>query len=165
MTTSLKTIDETVPFLFYPNEPLTPGVGMWFNWYSIRLACCWRRFESLLWQGIFLPESTFSEDPLTVSVHPCVQSHAFTSVHMLKMPLSMSLRVWWIMETLKHPACTVGWVVPLCCSWLSTGKATRISHGRNPFGTIQLLKKNFLKKATKSHPSFQTTLCWILRVS
>ena len=32
------------------------------------------------------------------------------------------VRVRWIMQTLKHPACTVGWVAPLCCSWLSLGK-------------------------------------------
>ena len=34
----------------------------------------------------------------------------------------------------KDPACTLisqGWVARLCCSWLSLGKATRISHGRN----------------------------------
>ena len=42
------------------------------------------------------------------------------------------VRVRWIMETMKHPACTVGWVARLCRSWLSTGKATRISYGRNP---------------------------------
>ena len=29
------------------------------------------------------------------------------------------VRVRWIMETLKHPACTVGWVARLCRSWLS----------------------------------------------
>ena len=51
------------------------------------------------------------------------------------------VRVRWIMETLKHPACTVGWVARFCHSWLSPGKATRISHGRNPIGTIQLLQK------------------------
>ena len=45
------------------------------------------------------------------------------------------VRGWWIMESLKCPACTVGWVAQLCRSWLSLGKATRISHGRNPIGT------------------------------
>ena len=44
----------------------------------------------------------------------------------------------WIMETLKHPAYTIGWVAGLCQSWQSPGTATRISHGRNPIGTIQL---------------------------
>ena len=48
------------------------------------------------------------------------------------------VRVRWIIETLKHPACTPGWGAHLYRSWLSPGKATRISHGRNPIGTIQL---------------------------
>ena len=48
------------------------------------------------------------------------------------------VRVLWIMETLKHPACTVGWVAWHCCSWLSLGKATWISHWRNPIWTVQL---------------------------
>ena len=34
------------------------------------------------------------------------------------------VRVWSITETLKHPACTVGWVAQLCHSWLSLEKAT-----------------------------------------
>ena len=36
------------------------------------------------------------------------------------------VRVRGIMETLKHPACAVGWVERLCRGWLSSGKATRI---------------------------------------
>ena len=59
----------------------------------------------------------------------------FICVH-AKDPI-VHVRVQWIMETLKHPACIIGWVVHLCHSWLSPGKATRISQGRNPFGTIQ----------------------------
>ena len=51
-------------------------------------------------------------------------------------------RVRWIMETLKHPAPLVGWVARLCRRWLSPMKATRIFHGRNPKGTMQLLKKS-----------------------
>ena len=39
------------------------------------------------------------------------------------------VRVRWIMDTLK-----------VCHSWLSPRKETRISHGRNPIGTIQLSK-------------------------
>ena len=59
------------------------------------------------------------------------------------------VRVRWIMKTLKHPACTVGWEARLCHSWLSPGKTTRISHGRNSIGTIQLskvIKKIYLYK-------------------
>ena len=58
----------------------------------------------------------------------------------VKVPV-IHVRVRWIMETLKHSACTLLWVARHCRSWLSPGKATRISHGRNPIGTIQLLKK------------------------
>ena len=42
-----------------------------------------RQFNSLVWQGIFLPESTFSADSLTVSVHQYVQSHKLISVRTL----------------------------------------------------------------------------------
>ena len=52
--------------------------------------------------------------------------------------LVVHVKVRWILETLKHPACTVGWVARLRRSWLSLRKATQISHGRNPNGTIQL---------------------------
>ena len=45
-----------------------------------------------------------------------------------------------VQQQLKRPVCTVGWVARLCRSWLFPGKATRISHGRNPIGTIQLYK-------------------------
>ena len=44
------------------------------------------RFESPVREGIFLPESTFSADSLTVFVHLHVQSHAPTSVRTLKIP-------------------------------------------------------------------------------
>ena len=37
--------------------------------------------------------------------------------------LEVRVRVRWIMETLEHPACTVGWVAQLCRSWFSPGKA------------------------------------------
>ena len=60
----------------------------------------------------------------------------YICVH-VKKPL-VQVRVRWIMEILKHTACTLGWAARLCRSWLSPGKATRISQGRNPIGTIQL---------------------------
>ena len=37
-------------------------------------------------QGIFLPESTFSADSLTVFAHSRAKSHVFTSVRTLKIP-------------------------------------------------------------------------------
>ena len=51
---------------------------------SVGLAHSWRRFVSPVRQGIFLPESTFSADSLTVSLHPCVQSHTLTAVCTLR---------------------------------------------------------------------------------
>ena len=56
------------------------------------------------------------------------------------------IRVSWIMETPKHPACTLGWAVQLCGRLLSLWNATWISHERNPSWTIQLLKINNNKK-------------------
>ena len=53
----------------------------------------------------------------------------------------VNVRVRLIVETLKHLACTVGWVARLYRSWLSPEKATRIPRGRNPKSTIQLFKK------------------------
>ena len=51
----------------------------------------------LLWQGIFLPESTIRADSFTASVHPRVQSHACTSVRLLKILQVVHVtRVWWI---------------------------------------------------------------------
>ena len=58
------------------------------------------------------------------------------------------------METQKHPARTLGWVVRICRSGLSPGKATSISLGRNPIGTIQLYKVKVKLKTT--HESSQT---------
>ena len=69
------------------------------------------RFDSPVQQGIFLPVSTFSADSYGVCTPPCATACINICVH-VKDPV-VSVRVWWIMETLKHPACTVGWVVRL----------------------------------------------------
>ena len=88
-------------------------------------------------QGIFLPESTFSADCLTcVSTPPCAIACINICAHVKNSVVYVRVR--WIKETLKRPACIVGLVARLCRSWLSPGKATRIFHGRNPIGTIQL---------------------------
>ena len=75
---------------------------------------------------------------LSYGVHtsPCAIACVNICVH-IKDPV-VHVRVLWITETVKHPACTVGWVALLCCSWLTLGKATPISDGRNPNETIQL---------------------------
>ena len=71
-----------------------------------------------------------------VSGHPRVQLYLLNICAHANDP-TVLVRVRWIIKTLKHPACTVGWLVWLS-HWLSLGKATWISHGRNPIGTIQL---------------------------
>ena len=60
------------------------------------------------------------------------------------------------METLKHPACTVGWVARLCRSWLSPGKAKpEFPIGEIPLGQYCCKKKKkYLKKKVKWCVSF-----------
>ena len=71
----------------------------------------------------------FSQCRLSYGVRtpPCAVACTYICTH-VKNPVVHG-RVRWIMETLKHLTCTIGWVVRLCRSWLSPGKATRISHG------------------------------------
>ena len=58
---------------------------------------------------------------LRVSVTPCAIACINICAH-VKDPVA-HVRVRWIMETLKHSACTEGWVARLCCSCLSPGKS------------------------------------------
>ena len=71
-----------------------------------------------------------------VCTPPCAIACIYICAH-VKDPV-VHVRVRWVMETLKHPAYILGWVVRLCRGRLFPGKVTRISHGRNPIGTIQL---------------------------
>ena len=99
-------------------------------------------------RDFFLPESTFQcRLSYGVCTSPCANTCINICAH-VKDPVVV-VRVWWFMETLTHPACTVGWVAQLRRSWLSPGYATRISHGRNPIGTIQLWKVLKKKKTTQ----------------
>ena len=52
------------------------------------------------------------------------------------------VRVRWIMETLKYPACTVRWVARPCRSWLSPGKGTRISQWEKSQWDNTVVKRN-----------------------
>ena len=70
---------------------------------------------------------------------PCAIACIYICANVTDPVVYVRVRGRWIMETtLKHPPCIVGRVARLCCSWLSPGKAIRISHRRNPIGTIQL---------------------------
>ena len=101
--------------LTLPTQVRFPGAARFFFYPTVNLQC-------RLFYGVRTP--------------PCAIACIYICAH-VKDPV-VYVRDRWIVETLKHPACTVGWVARLCCSWLSPGKATRISHGRNPIGTIQL---------------------------
>ena len=73
-----------------------------------------------------------------VRTPPCAIECIYICAH-VKDPL-VCVRVRWTMETLKHPACTLGCVARFCRNWLSPGKTTRSFYGRNAIGTIQLSK-------------------------
>ena len=108
------------------------SVGRASNWHNADTG-------SIPWCGKeFFSQRQLSVQTLFCSVRTplCAVACINICVH-VKDPV-VHVWVWWIMETLKHPACTVGWVAWLCRSWLSPGKATWISHEKNPIGTIQL---------------------------
>ena len=68
------------------------------------------------------------------------------------------------METLKHPACTVGWVVRLSCSWLSLGEGTpnflwEKSHLDNTDTVCKKEKKRKKEKELKTGEEFDANDC------
>ena len=73
-----------------------------------------------------------------VRTSPCTIACIYICAH-VKDPV-VHVRVRWIMDTLKQPACTLGCVAQLRRSWLFPGKATRISHGEIPFGQYSCKK-------------------------
>ena len=64
-----------------------------------------------------------------VCAPPCATACINICVH-IKDPV-VHVRVRWIMETLKHPACTVGWVAQLS---FSRGKQPKFSMAEIPMG-------------------------------
>ena len=148
------------------------------SWKSVGQARHGRWFDFLVQLRFFPPRVNFQcrflcvsasppSPPPTPAPHPThTHTHTHTPCRIACIYIcahvtdpKVHIRVRWIMETLKHPACTVGWVARLCRSWLSPGKATRISHGRNPNGTMQSLQKKEKKKGshTKQQAYFALT--------
>ena len=68
---------------------------------------------------------------------PCAIAYIYICAH-VKDPV-VHVRVRWITFTLKHQACTIGWVARLCRSWLSSGKATGLPVGEIPLGQYSSL--------------------------
>ena len=78
-------------------------------------------------KGFFSQSRLSVQTLLHVSVHPPCAIACFKICAHIKDTI-VHVRVWWITQTLKHPACTEGWATLLCHRWLSPGKATRMSH-------------------------------------
>ena len=81
---------------FSPNQIVSMSEEEWLA----RQAQYWCRFESPVWQGIFLLESTSSADSLVASVQPLcaitsINVCASTSVRVLKIPNTASYTTVW----------------------------------------------------------------------
>ena len=99
-----------------------------------------RKFDSAVRKVFFSPRINF-RCRLSYGVRKpkCAIAYMNMCAHAEEPAVHVTVRG--IMKTLKHSTRTVGWVARLCRSWLSPGKATRISYWRNHNGTIQLLNK------------------------
>ena len=108
--------------------------------------CCFRHRQKMARD--FSPRVNF-QPRLSYGVHtpPCATG-CINICTQVAAPV-LRVRVRWIMETLKHPARTVGWVTRLCRSWLSPGKAIRFPMGKNPLGQYSCKKKKYLKNGLR----------------
>ena len=99
-----------------------------------------------MWQGIFLQSELSCRFPYGVRIPPCAVACTYICTH-VKNPVVHG-RVRWIMETLKHLARTVGWVVRLCRSWLF-----RESNPNSPWKESQwantVINKNMLQRKAR----------------
>ena len=112
---------------------------MGFGWGCSSVGRAWDQHAadagSIPWcsKGFFSQSQLSVQTLLRVSIYPpCATACINICAHIKD--LLVHVRVWWIMETLKHPACTVGWVAQLCCSWLSLEKQPEFPTGEIPFG-------------------------------
>ena len=95
---------------------------------------------------VFLPESTLSADSLTCVRTPPYAIACIVNIfsHVKDPVVHVSVR--WIMETLKHPACTLGWVSrsrDSVAAGFPCGKQSEF-----PMGEIQTGQYSRLKKKT-----------------
>ena len=74
-----------------------------------------------------------------VRTSPCAIARIYICAHVKDSVVHVRVR--WIMKTLKHPACTVGWVVRLCRSWLSRGRQSEFPMGEIPLEQYSCKKK------------------------
>ena len=79
-----------------------------------------------------------------VRTSPCAIACIYLCAH-VKDPVA-HVRVWWIMETLKHPACNVGWVRDSIAAGFPQGRQPEFPMEEIPFGQYSYKK---LKKKKK----------------
>ena len=92
----------------------------------------------MIFFSLLLPESTFSSGSL--SYDACVPPGSIACINIcahVEDPV-VQVRGRWIIETLKQPAHTVGWVARLCSS--------RLSPGEIPMGQYSCLRKKERKR-------------------
>ena len=105
-------------------------------------------------KGFFFPGSIFSADSFTCVRTPlCAIACINIGVH-VKDPV-VHVRLRWIMETLTHSECTVGWGARLCRSWLSPGKKTTTEF---PMGEIQMGQCSCKKTNKQKNTTFKNRL-------
>ena len=96
-----------------------------------------------------------------VRTPPCAIACIYVCAH-VKDPVD-HVRVRWIMETLKHPAYTLGWVARLCRSWLSRGRQPQFPMVGIPLGQYSCKKKERKKSnITQIHSFLKVGFgqCW-----
>ena len=105
-----------------PPCPAAIMVGMWLSWLEHRTVTPLTQVRFPCAARAFSPRVNFQcRLSYDVRTPPCAIACINICAH-VKDPV-VYVRVRWITETLKHPACTVGWVARLCRSWLSPGKS------------------------------------------
>ena len=90
----------------------------------------------------FFSQSHLSVQTLLRCPHTAVCSRMH--LHLIVKDPVVHVRVRWIKETLKHLACTVGWVARVYRSWLFPGRQPEFPTGETSLG--QYSCKKFLKK-------------------
>ena len=83
----------------------------------------------------------------------CAIAYIYVCMH-VKDPV-VHVRVRWIKETLKHPACTVGWVARPCRSRLSPGRQPEFTLGKSHRDNTVVKKK---KASRLLHLDFSVAL-------
>ena len=111
-------------------------------------------------KGFFARSPLSVQTLLRVSLHPCAITCIDICAH-VKDPV-VHVKVRWIMETLKHPARTVGWVARLCRSWLSRGRQPEFPMGEIPVGQYSCNNNNndnnkYKPTFSKRDPELSTT--------